>query len=60
MVEVLFFADADDVYHEDYVQKAISAFGSDPKMGGVCLTGASLANKVSLVSGYLEVYSKIQ
>lgn len=58
--EVLFFADADDVYHEDYLEKAVSQLVSDPKMGGVCLTGSSLTSGHGLVSGCMEVYSKIQ
>ena len=58
--EVLFFADADDVYHEDYLEKAISQLASDTKMGGVCLTGASLVEGDNVVSMCMEAYSKIQ
>ena len=58
--DVLFFVDADDVYNSDYLDKAISILDSDPKMGGVCLTGASLVDKKGMMSGYYEVYSGIQ
>jgi len=58
--DVLLFADADDVYHNDYLDKAISKIETDPKMGGVCLTGASLVDKKGIMFYFYEVYSKIQ
>lgn len=58
--DVIFFADADDTYYEDYLTKAISQIVKDDNIGGVCLTGASLTKGDSFISGCMDVYSKIQ
>lgn len=57
---VLLFADADDVYYRNYLEKAIPTIDSVPTMGGLCLTGASLVSQKGVITGYFEVYSKIQ
>lgn len=57
---VFLFADADDVYNRDYLEKAIPEIDSDLTMGGLCLTGASLVKQKGVIAGYFDAYSKIQ
>ncbi|MEM2087166.1 MAG: glycosyltransferase family A protein [Thermoproteota archaeon] len=58
--EIVFFADADDVYFKDYLEKAVSKMESDPQMGCVCLTGSSLIMGKGFLAGCMQVYSKLQ
>lgn len=58
--KVVFFADADDVYFKDYLEKAVLKLESDPNMGCVCLTGSSLTTGKSFLAGCMVVYSKLQ
>jgi glycosyltransferase involved in cell wall biosynthesis len=58
--DVVFFADADDVYFKDYLEKAVSKLESDPQMGCVCLTGSSLTTGKGFLAGCMEVYSMLQ
>jgi len=58
--EIIFFADADDVYFKDYLEKAVSKLESDPSMGCVCLTGSSLTTGKGFLAGCMEVYSRLQ
>ena len=58
--EIFFFADADDIYHQDYLDKAVACLLSDSKFGGVTVTGASLKFESTFVTECIEVYSKIR
>ncbi|MEM2598390.1 MAG: glycosyltransferase family A protein [Thermoproteota archaeon] len=58
--EIVFFADADDVYFKDYLEKAVSKMESDPQMGCVCLTGSSLTTGKGFLAGCMQVYSRLQ
>ena len=58
--EIFFFADADDVYNQDYLDKAVACLLSDSKFGGVSVTGASLKLESTFVTECIEVYSKIR
>jgi len=58
--EIVFFADADDVYFKDYLEKAVLKLESDPQMGCVCLTGSSLTTGKGFLAGCMEVYSRLQ
>jgi cellulose synthase/poly-beta-1,6-N-acetylglucosamine synthase-like glycosyltransferase len=58
--EIVFFADADDVYFKDYLEKAVSKLESDPNMGCVCLTGSSLTTGKGFLAGCMQVYSQLQ
>ncbi len=58
--EIVFFADADDIYFRDYLEKAVSKLESDPQMGCVCLTGSSLTVGKGFLAGCMQVYSKLQ
>lgn len=58
--EIVFFADADDVYFKDYLEKAVLKLESDPQMGCVCLTGSSLTTGKGFLAGCMHVYSKLQ
>ncbi len=57
--EVVFFADADDVYNPDYLTRAIQAI-NDNRIGSVCVTGASLIEGRGLASRMLKLYSMDQ
>lgn len=57
--DIFFFADADDIYNEEYLNKAVECLLSDPDFGGVTVTGASLKLESSLVTNCIEVYSLI-
>jgi len=57
--EILFFADADDIYNKDYLDKAVASLASDPGFGGVTLTGASLKVESTFATNCLDVYSSI-
>jgi glycosyltransferase involved in cell wall biosynthesis len=57
--EILFFADADDVYNEDYLDKAVACLLSDSSFGGVTVTGASLKFESTFATECIEVYSRI-
>jgi glycosyltransferase involved in cell wall biosynthesis len=50
--EVIFFADGDDVYSDDYAEKALRCLDSDPSVGGVCVGGASLVRNATLMERY--------
>jgi cellulose synthase/poly-beta-1,6-N-acetylglucosamine synthase-like glycosyltransferase len=58
--EVVFFADADDIFFKDFLEKAVLKLESDPSMGGVCLTNSPLIKGSSFLAGCMEVYSKLQ
>jgi glycosyltransferase involved in cell wall biosynthesis len=58
--EILFFADSDDIYNENYLEKAVAQIISDPKIGGVTLTGSSLKFESTFVTECIEVYSRIK
>ncbi len=57
--EIVFFADADDLYERDYVSKAVEAFSTE-KIGCVCVTGASLIEGEGIAPRMLKLYSLIQ
>jgi len=57
--EIFFFADADDIYNEDYLEKAVKCLLSNSNFGGVTVTGASLKLESTFVTNCIEVYSKI-
>jgi len=53
---VVMFADGDDVYGEEYLNKAIDALSSDPHVGGVCLGGAPLPTGKKLLDDFYRAY----
>jgi len=57
--EVVFFADADDLYEPDYLTRAVEALSTKPA-GCVCVTGASLVEGSGLAQRMLKLYSLIQ
>lgn len=57
--EILFFADADDIYKEDYLEKAVKCLLSDSSFGGVTVTGTTLKLESNFVTNCMEVYSSI-
>ena len=56
---IVFFADADDVYHPDYLAKAVEAFAGE-NVGCVCVTGASLIEGNGMAPRMLKLYSLVQ
>jgi cellulose synthase/poly-beta-1,6-N-acetylglucosamine synthase-like glycosyltransferase len=57
--EIVFFADADDLYERDYLRKAVEAFSTET-IGCVCVTGASLIEGKGIASRMLKIYSLVQ
>jgi glycosyltransferase involved in cell wall biosynthesis len=57
--DVVFFADADDVYQPDYLTRAVEALSSRGA-GCVCVTGASLVEGSGLAQRMLKLYSLVQ
>ena len=57
--EVVFFADADDLYERDYLSRAVEAFSTE-KIGCVCVTGASLIEGRGIAPRMLKLYSLVQ
>lgn len=57
--EIVFFADADDLYERDYLRRAVEAFSTE-KIGCVCVTGASLVEGSGIAPRMLKVYSLVQ
>jgi len=58
--EILFFADADDIYNEDYLEKAVECLQSNLQFGGVTVTGAYLKLESTFVTECMDVHGKIQ
>lgn len=58
--ETVFFAEADCVYDDGYLQKAVDALNSQPAAGAVCLTGAPLITKSTLATECIDVENKMQ
>lgn len=58
--QIIFFAECDCVYDEDYIEKAVDALDQDPGAGAVCLTGAPLITKKTLGTECLDMENKIQ
>jgi cellulose synthase/poly-beta-1,6-N-acetylglucosamine synthase-like glycosyltransferase len=57
--EIVFFADADDLYERDYLRRAVEAFLTE-KTGCVCVTGASLIEGSGIAPRMLKIYSLVQ
>jgi len=57
--EIVFFADADDLYERDYLRRAVEAFTTE-KIGCVCVTGASLIEGRGIAPRMLKLYSLVQ
>jgi cellulose synthase/poly-beta-1,6-N-acetylglucosamine synthase-like glycosyltransferase len=57
--DIVFFADADDVYQPDYITRAVQALAGE-KVGCVCVTGASLIEGNGVASRMLKLYSLVQ
>jgi succinoglycan biosynthesis protein ExoA len=53
---VVMFADGDDVYGGEYLDKAVDALMSDPAVGGVCLGGAPLPTGKKLLDDFYRAY----
>jgi len=50
MGRFLLFADADAIYSSDYLEKGVKVLSSDPRIGGVCVTGTIWIRKNTFVS----------
>jgi len=58
--EILFFADSDEMYKEEYVSLGVQELLSNP-IEGVTITGSSWATESSLIGRlYTDVYSPLQ
>jgi len=57
---IFFFGEADAVYNEDYLEKAVKCLSADPAIGGVTLTGAPLKVESTFVTECIEVQNEIR
>ncbi len=53
---VVMFADGDDLYTPEYLEKAISSLVSNPKAAGVCVGGAPLAGRNATLNVFYSTY----
>lgn len=58
--DIVFFGEGDALYKSDYVAKAVELMMKDPKVGGVCLTGAPWIVKSNFVTQSIDVENRIQ
>jgi len=58
--EIIFFAESDCVYDEQFVLKAVESLDSQPNAGAVCLTGAPLITRTTLATRCIDVENKVQ
>ncbi len=58
--EVIFYAESDCVYDEDYVEKAVNCLDGNPSDSAVCLTGGPLKLKSTLATESIEIENFLQ
>ncbi len=58
--EVVFFGEGDAIYNKNYMTKAVESLMSNPRMGGVCLTGAPWVVRSTLVTECIDVENRIK
>jgi glycosyltransferase involved in cell wall biosynthesis len=58
--EIIFFSEADCVYDEAYLQRAVDSLDSHPEAGAVCLTGAPLITRSTLATQSIDIENKMQ
>lgn len=54
------FADGDDVYFSDYLRKSVGLLNSNPQVGCVCVTGASVTEGSGWTAKFFELYTLVQ
>jgi glycosyltransferase AglI len=57
---ILFFAESDCTYLEDYLEKAVRKLEDDKDFSAVCLTGAPLMVRSTLATECIDVENKVQ
>lgn len=58
--EIVFFAEADCVYDDAYLRRAVDSLDSHPEAGAVCLTGGPLITRSTLATRSIEIENKVQ
>jgi cellulose synthase/poly-beta-1,6-N-acetylglucosamine synthase-like glycosyltransferase len=57
---IIFFAEGDAVYGEDYVSKSIDCLEEDPKLGGVCVLGGIWETRKTYVTKSIDAENQIK
>jgi len=58
--EIIFYAEGDAIYNQDYVSKAVTELAKNQGMGGVCLTGGLWITRETIVSKFIDVENRIK
>jgi biofilm PGA synthesis N-glycosyltransferase PgaC len=58
--EIVFFAEADCVYDDSYLEKAVKALEQNPDSSAVCLTGAPLKLRTTVATNSIEIENFVQ
>lgn len=58
--EVVFFAESDCVYDQDYIEKAIACLDAQPDANAVCLTGGPLKLRSTVATECIEIENVVQ
>lgn len=58
--EIVFFAEADCVYDDDYIEKAVEKLDFEVSADAVCLTGAPLKVRSTLATECIDIENKVQ
>jgi len=58
--DILFFVEADAIYNEDHLERAVECLLSNPKFGGVTMTGALWKVESTFVTECIDVQNRIQ
>lgn len=53
---IVMFADGDDIYEREYLDKAVNAIANQPLVGGVCVGGAALPTGTKTLDDYYLAY----
>ena len=57
---VIFFAESDAVYSEDYLERALGCIRNDPKVGGVCVLGGVWETRRTFVTRSIDAENQIR
>jgi len=58
--EVILFAEGDAIYSSEYLTRAVNCLMANPRLGGVCMTGATWITKPTFITECIEVESRIR
>lgn len=58
--EIIFFAESDCVYDNDYLEKAVTCLDAQPLANAVCLTGGPLKLRSTIATECIEIENAVQ